>query len=60
VEFCSDFFVVNNIEINQLSLRPLKILNFLVKIHSKMCVSALVEQQMHNNFYFWEKTITLK
>ncbi len=36
VEFCSDFFVVNDIYIHQLNLGPYRISKILVEIHSKM------------------------
>jgi hypothetical protein len=36
VEFCSDFFVVNDIYIHQLNLGPYGIFKILVDIHSKM------------------------
>jgi hypothetical protein len=60
VEFCSEFFVVNDIEIHQLNLRPLKSLKFLVKIHSKMCFLALVEQHMDSKLLFLGKNHYLK
>jgi hypothetical protein len=38
VKFCSDFFVVNDIELHQLNLGPFRSLNFLIENPFKKCV----------------------
>jgi hypothetical protein len=50
--------VVNDIDIHQLSLGPIKSLKFLVKSIQKICFVALLEQQKHKKLFFLEKVIT--
>jgi hypothetical protein len=52
---------VNNIVIHQLNLGPFRSLKSLVENPFKKCVSLhFLSNKCIMNFYFWEKTITLK
>ncbi len=56
-----NFLVVSDIDVHQLNLRPFRNLKFLVENPFKKCVCLhFLSNKCIINFYFWEKTITLK
>jgi hypothetical protein len=56
-----NFFVVNNIDIHQLNLKPFRSLKSLVENPFKKCVSLhLLSNECIINFYFWGKNHNLK
>jgi hypothetical protein len=61
VEFCSDFLMVNDIDIHQLNLEPFKIFKILAENPITKCVFChFLSNKCMINFYFWEKIITLR
>jgi len=54
------FLVMNDIDIHQLNLRPLKTLQFLAKNHSKNVFFCILEQQIYNKLLFLGKNHYLK
>jgi hypothetical protein len=61
VEFCDDFFGGEYIDIHQLSLKPLRSLQFLAKNPFKKCVFLhFLSNKSIINSFFGEKNITLR
>jgi hypothetical protein len=56
-----NFWVVRDIDVHQLKLRPFRNLQFLVENSFKKCVfSHFLSNKCIINSYLWEKTITLR
>jgi hypothetical protein len=56
-----NFFVMSDIDVHQLNLRPFKILYFLVENPFKKCVFLqFLNNKCIINYYFWEKTVILR
>jgi hypothetical protein len=55
------FLVVSDINVHQLNLRPLRSLQFWLKIHSKnVFFFHFLNNKCIVNSYFWDKSITLR